>query len=125
MTMNLDNSILDISAQPMGGHIVLVVRGELDVYNHARFREQLVEQSTAGRHTLVLDMSAVSFLDSSALGVLVGAFKRARAHSGCVCLLNPSNRLRRTLAITGLNKIFRVFDDLQAALDHLDGLGAR
>lgn len=123
--MNLDSSILNISAQPMGDHIVLVVHGELDVYNHARFREKLVEQSAAGRHTLVLDMSGVPFIDSSALGVLVGAFKRARIKSGCVCLLNPSDRLRRTLAITGLSKVFRVFDDLQAALDHLDGLSAR
>ena len=76
---------------------------------------------TATTH-FVLDMAEVPFIDSSGLGVLVGAYKRARTHRGCVCLLNPDARLTKLLSVTGLSKVFHTFDDLQEALDYLNDL---
>jgi anti-sigma B factor antagonist len=128
MTMNLTTSPrtegpLDLVVQPMGEHVVLSVSGELDAYSAETLRRQLVELDQAGHHTLVVDLASLEFIDSSGLGVLVGAYKRTRPHSGAVCLLSPSDRIAKMLRITGLDRVFPVHTDLQAALDHLNGLG--
>lgn len=117
--------VLDVAAQPMGEHVVVSVTGELDVYSGPTLRKLLVEQSDAKRHTLVIDLSRLTFTDSSGIGILVGAFKRANARGGAVCLLSPSDHLRKLLRMTGLTRVFPIFDYLQDALDLLDTLQPR
>ena len=58
--------------------------------------------------TLVLDLSEVSFLDSTGLGALVELRNLAQANNQVVTIRNPSERASRVLAITGLDAIFRV-----------------
>lgn len=111
----------DVDVQPMGGHVVVSVTGELDVCTTPRLRARLIEQAEAGRHTIVLDLARLQFTDSSGLGVMIGAFKRARPHGGAVCLLSPPAHVVKMLRMTGLTpKVFHLFTDLQAALDYLD-----
>lgn len=124
--MELDtNPLIDVDARDVGSHTVVAVTGELDAYTSERFRRTMLEQSQAGRHTIVVDLSGLSFTDSSGLGVLVGAFKRAKARGGAVCLLSPSDQLVKLLTMTGLTRIFPIFEQLQDALDLLDTMRVR
>lgn len=113
-------TVLDVFTRPERTHTVVTVQGEIDAYSHERLRRVLIDLQKPHAHTLVIDLADVPFMDSSGLGVLVGAYKRARSRSGAVCLLSPDDRVLKLLAVTGLNKVIVAFDDLEAALDHLD-----
>jgi anti-sigma B factor antagonist len=125
MGLNTNPQVLDVGAQEMGKHVVVTVEGELDAYSGPKLRQLLLEQSEAKHHTLVVDLSGLTFTDSSGIGILVGAFKRANARGGAVCLLSPSGQLAKLLKMTGLTRVFPVFTCLQDALDLLDTLQPR
>ena len=108
--------LLDIRTWHDAGNTVLEVVGELDAYTSPRLREQLVDQSRAGRHRLVVDLAEVSFMDSSGLGVLVGGLKRARAAGGSVTLTGASAHILGVLRITGLTRVFAVYATTAEAL---------
>ena len=63
-------------------HTVLEIGGEIDVYTAPRLRERLIEMVDAGERHVVVDLGRVEFLDSTGLGVLVGAHRRLRAGDG-------------------------------------------
>ena len=98
------------------GVAVLAVQGEVDVYTAPRLREKLVELVTQGKHRIVVDLEAVEFLDSTGLGVLVGGLKRVRSHDGDLSLVCTQHRILKVFEITGLTKVFAIYDSVDAAL---------
>ena len=98
---------------------VIAVSGEIDVYTAPKLREKLVSLVDSGNYHLIVDMEGVEFLDSTGLGVLVGGLKRVRAHEGWIDLVSTQGRILRIFRITGLNKVFSIYDSVaQAAAAH-------
>lgn len=98
------------------GTTVIEVSGEIDVYTAPRLREALVSLVDAGNYRLIVDMERVEFLDSTGLGVLVGGLKRVRAHDGGIDLVCTQGRILRIFRITGLSKVFSIFDTVEEAV---------
>jgi len=96
------------------------VAGEIDVYTAPQLREQLVELVDSGRYDLVIDMERVEFLDSTGLGVLVGGLKRVRAHDGSLRLVCTQERILKIFRITGLTKVFPIYDSVADAVASTD-----
>src|SRR5580658_7893734 len=109
MELGLD---VDDSRSP---HTVLAVKGEIDVYTAPRLREQLVELVSQGHRQIVVDLEGVDFLDSTGLGVLVGGLKRLRSNDGDLALVCTQSRILKVFEITGLTKVFPIFDSVDAA----------
>jgi anti-sigma B factor antagonist len=62
-----------------------------------------------GARTIVLDLGAMSFIDSSGLGVLVGVLKRLKDQQGdTIVLRDLQEPVRRVFEITGLTELFRI-----------------
>ena len=95
---------------------VLAVSGEVDVATAPRLREQLVQLVNQGSHHLVVDLDAVDFLDSTGLGVLVGALKRVRMQDGELTLVCTQPRIVKVFDITGLSKVFTLHESVDAAV---------
>jgi anti-sigma B factor antagonist len=95
---------------------VVEVTGEIDVATAPQLRESLHEVIARGNPTLVLDLLAVTFLDSTALGVLVGALKRCRELGGELSLILTDARIMKIFEITGLDRVFPIVDTLSAAV---------
>ena len=91
---------------------VIAVVGEIDVATAPQLRESLHRVIARGQSTVVLDMLAVTFLDSTALGVLVGGLKRCRELGGELHVVVADARIRKIFEITGLNKVFPLADTL-------------
>jgi anti-sigma B factor antagonist len=70
---------------------------------------------------LILDLSAVTRLDSSGLGSLVGNAKSIGSHGGAIWLAGPNDTIRRMLKITNLDKYFRIRNGVEDVLDELEG----
>jgi len=107
---------LSLSTRADGGWTIVEAVGEIDVYTAPKLREQLAELVDSGRHEIVVDMQKVEFLDSTGLGVLVGALKRIRQHEGSMRLVCTQERILKIFRITGLTKVFPIYDDVAAAL---------
>ena len=106
---------LSLSTHVSGDHTVLEVGGEVDVYTAPRLREKLVELVEQGARHVVVDLSRVEFLDSTGLGVLVGALKRLRAVNGTFGLVCAHERLLKIFRITALDRVFSLYDTVAAA----------
>jgi anti-sigma B factor antagonist len=104
---------LDISE--VHGWSVLGVAGEVDVATAPQLRSKLVELVSGGCTRLVVDLTEVDFIDSTGLGVLVGARKRMVEADGELGLVVTSDRIRRLFDLTGLATIFTLHDALPAA----------
>jgi anti-sigma B factor antagonist len=95
------------------GHLpVITIVGEIDVATAPQLRESLHEVIAKGQATVVLDLLEVTFLDSTALGVLVGGLKRCRDLGGELYIVVADARLKKIFEITGLNKVFPLVDAL-------------
>ena len=80
---------------------------EIDVTTSPQLREQIRREIDANPGTVVVvDMGAVEFIDSTGLGVLVGALKRARLDGGDLALVNVQSMVTRIFTVTGLHKVF-------------------
>lgn len=100
----------------LAGWTVVSVYGELDVATAPELRERLIEQISDGHLRLVLDLDGVDFLDSTGLGTIVGALKRARTHGGDLRLVCTDTRIMRLFEITGLDKAVPLLPSLDAAV---------
>ena len=82
------------------------VSGEVDVYTAPRLREAVVSAIDGGSLRLVVDVDNVEFLDSTGVGVLVGALKKVRSGGGTLDIVCTQPRLLKIFEITGLDKVF-------------------
>jgi anti-sigma B factor antagonist len=101
---------------PSLGHAVVALQGELDLFTAPRFQEVLLESIEHGARRVVVDLSAVTFVDSTALGVLIGAGKRLRAAEGSLDIVCPSGSIRRLLELTSLDCIIDIYATRKEAL---------
>jgi anti-anti-sigma factor len=97
------------------GATVVSLAGELDLYNAEDVRAALLEACADEPSVLVLDLAAVTFIDSTALGVLIEARSRLTDRDG-FRLAAPGLETRRALEVSGLDKHFSVFATVDDAL---------
>jgi anti-sigma B factor antagonist len=103
-----------IEERSVQGATVVAVTGEIDVATAPQLQECLHGLIAQSRSSLVIDLLAVTFLDSTALGVLVGALKRCREQGGDLQLVVADARILKIFEITGLTTVFPIVDSLDA-----------
>lgn len=105
-----------VTTTTLGRCQVVGVRGELDVYTGPSLQRVLyaIAQDAPGA-VVVADLTELTFLDSTGLGVLVGAHRRLRAAGGTLRLAGCRGPVAEILLITGLDRVFDTFDTVQDA----------
>jgi anti-sigma B factor antagonist len=106
---------LSLNTRESDGTIVVDVAGEIDVYTSPKLRERLVSLVNAGATSIVVNLEGVEFIDSTGLGVLVGALKRIRGRGGSLSLVCNQEGLLRVFTITGLEKVFAIYASVDEA----------
>lgn len=106
---------LSVTSRTVDDFEIIEVGGEIDVYTAPKLREGIVAAIDAGHTRLIIDVQKVDFLDSTGLGVLVGALKRVRADGGSLDIVCTHDRLLKIFAITGLDKVFGLHTTIDEA----------
>ena len=106
---------LRFSMEPHGASVVVGVHGELDVVSSQRFDDCLSE-AAAGSDRVILDLSGVDFMDTTALAVIVGHWRRQVAADGMFLLAGARYRYTKALWITGLADRLPMYDTVDEAL---------
>jgi anti-anti-sigma factor len=104
-----------ISSERRDGFGVVAVSGELDIVTSRRFDECLTEMRRDDVH-IIIDLSAVDFMDTGSLAVIVGHWKQVTAAGGTLALAGARYRYTKTLWITGLADRLPMYDSVAAAV---------
>ncbi len=104
----MTNEEVTITREAINGVAVVVVRGEIDVASAPELRSHLHDLCAEKASSVAVDLRSVTFLDSSALGVLVGALRRCRESDTEFRLVIDSPRLLKIFEITGLTSVFEI-----------------
>ena len=99
---------------------VVAVAGELDLSSAPQLKWALEDVEADGERHLVVDLSEVSFIDSTALGVLVGA-QRALQPGMRLAIVCAEETVRRIFELTGLDGLFEIVPTLHDALGYVQG----
>ena len=99
---------------------VVAVTGEIDLFTAPELKSALSEALESGHTRIVVDLTATTFLDSTALGVLIGAVKRLRSRDGVLTIDNTDPNIAKTFEITGLDQIFTIRPTRDEAVEALD-----
>lgn len=104
-----------ISSEKAGDACIVRLAGELDLYNAHTVRDALVQACADGPERVIVDLSEVEFIDSTALGVLIEARSKLPNKQGFL-LAAPGLETRRALQISGLDRHFAVHQSVPEAL---------
>src|SRR5918995_39611 len=95
--------------------------GELDLYTCPEFENELMRVISNGAEHVVVDLTQTTFIDSTALGVLLGALESLRARDGRLSVVSADDNILRVFEVTGLHPIFEIQGSRAEALGNIDG----
>ena len=96
-SFNEDKNIWDVS-----------LKGEVDIYTANKLKETLIDMVAERPQDIWIDASRLEYIDSTGLGVLIGALKRLKQHEKDIYIKDVKLNVKKILKITGLDKIFKV-----------------
>lgn len=95
---------------------VLHLDGALDAYSFPRLESALTHLRESGRHCMVLDCSNLDYVNSAALGALIGFARRARESGGDLKLASLTPKIYSIVELLGFDKILQIFPDTPLAI---------
>ena len=95
---------------------VVSVAGEIDLFTAPEFKQRMSAPIDDGRSNLIVDLSRTTFIDSSSLGVLIGAHRRLKLRGGSLVVVCDDEAISKTFKITGLDGVFTLAPTVEAAL---------
>jgi anti-sigma B factor antagonist len=107
---------LGIDVQRVEGLPVLLVTGEIDIYTAPMFKQAVVGLVSDGHSDVVIDLSGVTFMDSSGFGTLLGATRRLRPVGGGLYLAGANTTIQRMLRLTRLDTIMGLYETAEDAV---------
>lgn len=108
---------MNISTETREEHTVMKLQEErLDAHNSGELRDKILGLLEAGGQRLIIDLSGVSFIDSSGLGALLSGYKNANLRSGTFVLVGLQPRVQSMFELTRLHRVFEIFPTLEGAL---------
>jgi anti-sigma B factor antagonist len=90
--------------------------GEIDMLTAPQLGRRILSLFEEGKTRLVVDLSKVTFMDSSGIGVILDALRRLKTRRGSLVLVCPSERILRPFEITGLVGYLKIFGTREEAL---------
>ena len=98
---------MECSTRQEGRFVIISLKGEVDLHYSPEARKQILEQLNGNNHVLV-DLSAVEYIDSSGIASLVEGFQLARSQQLDFGLVGVSDAARQVLELAKLDKVFKI-----------------
>jgi anti-anti-sigma factor len=105
---------MDLSTRVLSDWTICAVAGDVDIFTTSVFREHLLAALQSAGPRILVDLSGVTFMDASGLGVLILIRRMAMRRGGTLRLYAPTQVMRRLLAASGLSRTFTMSLELPA-----------
>jgi len=102
--------------RPCDGVAVVALQGEVDIHSASQFKGALFQAVSEGARRVIIDLTKVCFMDSTALGVVVSGLKAIKVHGGGLDIVCPKQSIRGILAATGLDQVMGIYHSRGQAL---------
>ena len=122
MPLAYDRAMADdvsFQVEDLGTHTVVRANGFLDVSTSPRLRDALNEVPVGSNRYVLLDLGGIEFLDSSALGVILSAWKHMHAEGSTLAVVSPHEHVTKIFEITALTLSIDVHPSLDEARERL------
>jgi anti-sigma B factor antagonist len=110
---------MKITTEMMENSILINVKGTLSIENIAPF-ETLLNKCVDEKLHILIDLSEMTFIDSSSLGIIVVYYTKSEKNSRHFSLININSDIMQMFRITGLDKRIKIFDNLDSAMKSLN-----
>jgi anti-sigma B factor antagonist len=112
----------EIKTEPLSDRaFAIAIAGEVDLYVAPELKQQLLDVIERGATYVVVDLTNATFIDSTTLGVLIGAVRRLRANEGKLAVVCNDTNVARTFELSGLDRVFEIFPTREQATAGKDG----
>lgn len=102
-----------VNIKEIENQVKIKLSGEIDAYSAPKLKESLQPFENKNFIDMTVNLSEVTYMDSTGLGVFVGLFKMLRANEGSLKLTGLSPRLKRLFEITGLAEIMEINSEVE------------
>ncbi|WP_036222839.1 STAS domain-containing protein [Mesoaciditoga lauensis] len=99
-----------------GKYLVVSPEGDFDVETSRSLKEEVRKRILSGTSNIIIDLTNVSYVDSSGLGTLIALQKDARLNGGSVSIVGASSQIKRVMKMTNLDKLFAFYDKLEEVI---------
>jgi len=106
---------VSFEVERLGTHSVVRPTGYLDISTSPRLREALRDLPVGSEGAVILDLSSIEFLDSSALGVILSAWKHLQAEDAKLLVVSPQAPITKIFEVTGLTLSINLYSSLEEA----------
>ena len=104
---------MQIATTPGSDRYILTVTGEVDIASSPELDTAIIAAIESGATSVVVDLTDVSFMDSSGLGVIVRGLKRCREADKDLDLVITNERVLKVFGITGLDQVIPIHDSIE------------
>jgi len=105
--------IMQIATTPGSDRYIITVSGEVDLATSPDLDNAIIAAIESGTSSLAIDLTDVSFMDSSGLGVIVRGLKRCREADKDLDLVITNERVLKVFGITGLDQVIPIHDSIE------------
>ena len=107
-----------IETRPLGGDgVVVAVGGDIDLFTTPEFKDAVTAALSTGAALLVIDLTRATFMDSSSLGVLIGAHRRLTRRRGRLVIACDQPAILKVMRVTGLDGVFEIVEAAPSGRD--------
>ena len=108
---------MEVSSIVTDGAVVVAVQGEVDLYSSPKLRHEIFDWAQKKMLSLIVDLGAVTYMDSSGIATLVEGLQLATKYGGRFAIARPGPSIQEVLRFAHLDKIFPIFSSVEEALE--------
>lgn len=112
--------MLDIQTKTKDRAVIIEIAGEVDLYSSPQVRKVIVELTNKKKPALLINLAAVSYMDSSGVATLVEGLQRMKEYGGRLCIYNLQGSVRDVFELSRLDKVFNIFNNETEAIKACD-----
>ncbi len=111
---------MNVVFESINNKLVIRINGDIDHHTCETVRQKIDNEiAKKNSKNLIFDMENVGFMDSSGIGVIIGRYKQVTTKGGATVMINVKPQIKRVYEICGLQRIIKVFDSLEQAVNSL------
>ena len=107
---------MEVSCMVVNGAVVVAVKGEVDLYSSPKLRHEIVHWARKKMVSLIIDLGAVTYMDSSGIATLVEGLQLTKRYGGKLGIARPGPSIQEVLRFAHLDKVFPIFNSVEEAL---------